>query len=160
MAKKMRYQGAGSSHIDPYKLCNPLDACEDIPFAMGCNEDGSTDDRLLEEAVQAAKGAKTAVVFAGLNDTYESEGFDRENMKMPDGHNRMIEAAAAANENTVVILMCGSAVEMPWADKAKAILYMGLSGVAGGAACCNLLFGKPCPAASLPKPGDTNMRIM
>ena len=80
----------------------------------------------------AKKITTVAVVVAGLPDIYESEGFDRKSMAMPEGHNRMIEAVAAVNPNTVVVLLCGSAVEVPWEDKVNAILYMGLPGEAGG----------------------------
>lgn len=149
MAKKPRYQGAGSSHINPWKLTNVLDACPDAAFAEGCSEKGDTTDELLAQAADAAKKAKAAVVFAGLTDSYESEGFDRKSMAMPEGHNRMIEAVAAANPNTVVVLLCGSAVEVPWENKVKAILYMGLPGEAGGDAICDLLFGKANPCGKL-----------
>ena len=149
MAKKLRYQGAGSSHINPWKLTNFSDACPEIAFAQGCTENGDTDDTLLKEAVEAAKKAQTAIVFAGLTDSYESEGFDRENMAMPQGHNRLIEKVAEANPNTVVVLLCGSAVELPWEDKVKAILYMGLPGEAGGEAIRDLLFGAANPCGKL-----------
>ena len=149
MAKKLRYQGAGSSHINPWRLTNVLDACPGVAFAEGCTETGDTDDVLLAEAVQAAKQAKTAVVFAGLTDSYESEGFDRQSMTMPEGHVRMIEAVAEANPNTVVVLLCGSAVELPWADRVGAILYMGLPGEAGGEAIRALLLGEVNPCGKL-----------
>lgn len=149
MAEKLRCQGGGSSHVNPYRLTNVLDACPGIAFAAGCTEKGDTDDQLLSEAVKAAKKAKIAVVFAGLTDSCESEGLDRENMAMPEGHNRMIEAVSAANPNTVVVLLCGSAVELPWAEKVRAILYMGLPGEAGGEAIRNLLFGKANPCGKL-----------
>lgn len=149
MAKKLRYQGAGSSHINPWKLTNVLDACPDIAYAEGCTENGDTNDTLLSEAAEAARKAKVAVVFAGLTDSYESEGFDRENMAMPAGHNALIEAVAAANPNTVVVLLCGSAVELPWEEKVKAILYMGLPGEAGGEAIRNLLYGTANPSGKL-----------
>ena len=63
-------------------------------------------------------------------------------MKMPAGHLRMIEAVVSANPNTVVVLLCGSAVECPWADEVKAVLYMGLPGQAGGEAIADLLYGR------------------
>ena len=149
MAKNMRYQGAGSSHVNPRRLDCPLDFLPGAVYAPGCDDRGDTTDGLLLEAAEAAKGAETAVVFAGLPGRYESEGFDRDNMKMPEGHVRMIEAAAEANPNTVVVLLCGSAVECPWADKVKAILYMGLPGEAGGEAIANLLYGKVNPSGKL-----------
>lgn len=149
MAKNPRYQGSGSSHINPWKLVSAHNACPGVPFVQGCDAGGGTNEVLLAEAVQAAQNAKVAVVFAGLTDEYESEGFDRENMKMPEGHNRLIEAVAAANPNTVVVLSCGSPVELPWADKVKAILYMGLPGEAGGDAVADLLFGSVNPGGKL-----------
>lgn len=149
MAKQIRYQGAGSSHINPWKLMNVTDACPEVKFYEGCLADGSTTEELLKEAEEAAKAAKKAVVFAGLTDIYESEGFDRENMKMPGGHVQMIERIASVNPNVIVVLMCGSAVELPWIEKVKAVLYMGLPGEAGAEAIKNLLFGKACPCGKL-----------
>ena len=149
MAKKMRYQGAGSSHVNVRKLSQPLDFLPDAIYASGCDERGDTTDELLSEAEENAKNADVAVVFAGLPDRYESEGFDRDDMKMPQGHIRMIETVANANPNTVVVLMCGCAVECPWADSVKGILYMGLCGEAGGEAVANLLYGKVNPSGKL-----------
>ncbi len=149
MAKHPRYQGAGSSHINPTRIVSPLEAMPDCIYAAGCDEQGDTDDSLLQEATSAAEKAQVAVVFAGLPDRYESEGFDRDNMEMPDGHIRMIETVASANPNTVVVLMCGSAVECPWADKVKGILYLGLGGQGVGTAAANLLYGKANPCGKL-----------
>ena len=108
-----------------------------------------TTDALLDEARAAAEQAEVAVIFAGLPDRYESEGFDRDDMKMPAGHLRMIEAVVSANPNTVVVLLCGSAVECPWADEVKAVLYMGLPGQAGGEAIAELLYGRVNPSGKL-----------
>ncbi len=149
MAKALRYQGAGSSHINPTKLSQPLDYLPNAVYAPGCDDRGDTTDALIAEAAETAKNAEIAVVFAGLPDRYESEGFDRDNMKMPEGHLRMIEAVAAANPNTIVVLLCGSAVECPWADSVKGILYMGLPGQAGGEAVADLLYGRANPSGKL-----------
>lgn len=149
LARNMRYQGAGSSHINPWKLTSPCDACPDIPFYEGYAEDGEPNAALLREAVSAAGKAKVAVVFAGLTDRYESEGFDRENMDMPTGQNELIKAVAEANSSTVVVLFSGSPVEIPWAEKVRAILYMGLPGEAGGDAVRDLLFGNANPCGKL-----------
>lgn len=149
MAKSMRYQGAGSSHVNPRKLDRPIDFLPGAIYAPGCDDRGDTTDVLIAEAVNAAKQAEVVVVFAGLPDRYESEGFDRDNMKMPESHVRLIKAVAQANANTVVVLLCGSAVECPWADKVKAVLYMGLPGEAGGEAIANLLYGKVNPSGKL-----------
>ena len=149
MAEKSRYQGAGSSHINPWKLVSTTEACPEVAYAPGCNEDGSTNEQLLKEAIELAKIKETVVVFAGLTDNYESEGFDRENMKMPEGHIRMIEEIAKVNPNVIVVLMSGSVIEIPWFHKVKAILYMGLCGEAGGEAIVNLLFGLTNPSGRL-----------
>ena len=149
MAKNLRYQGAGSSHINPTRLSQPLDFLPDAVYAPSCDDRGDTTDALLEEAKKAAQQAEIAVVFAGLPDRCESEGFDRDDMKLPGGHLRMIEAVAGANPNTVVILLCGSAVECPWADRVKAVLYMGLPGQAGGEAISDLLYGRISPGGKL-----------
>ncbi|MGN1026310.1 MAG: glycoside hydrolase family 3 C-terminal domain-containing protein, partial [Faecousia sp.] len=146
---EMRYQGTGSSHINPTKLVNLTDALPDAPCIACCDAQGNVTDDDLQEAAQAAKAHEIAVVVAGLPEIYESEAFDREHMGLPEGHNRMIEAVAAANPNTVVVLLGGSAMELPWADKVKAILYMGLPGQAGGQAIANLLTGKANPSGKL-----------
>ena len=149
MAEKMRYQGAGSSHINPTKLAQPLDFLPDAIYTPGCDVRGNTTDTLLTEARKAAQQAEIAVVFAGLPDHYESEGFDRNDMKMPAGHLRMIETVVSANPNTIVVLLCGSAVECPWADRVKAVLYVGLPGQAGGEAISDLLYGRVNPSGKL-----------
>ncbi len=134
MAKNLRYQGAGSSHINPWKLTQVSDACPGV---------------MIADSAEAARGARTAVVFAGLTDEYESEGFDREDMRMPEEHVKLIREVAAVCPDTIVVLMCGSAVETPWADEVKAILYMGLPGEAGGDAIADLLFGRAVPCGKL-----------
>lgn len=149
MAEKIRYQGAGSSHINPTKISQPVDVIAHSALAMGCDERGNTTEALLSEAKQAAKEADVALVFAGLTENYESEGFDRADMKMPKGHVQMIEAVAEANPNTIVVLMCGSVVECPWADKVKGILYAGLSGQAGAEAIADILYGRVNPSGKL-----------
>lgn len=149
MGRTMRYQGAGSSHINPTQLTTLCDALPNAPFAAGCDVRGEVTEESLTEAANLARASKVAVVCAGLPDAYESEGFDRETMAMPEGHIRLIETVAAANPNTVVVLFCGSAVETPWLDKVRAVLYMGLPGQAGGAAAANLLTGKTNPNGKL-----------
>ena len=149
MAKDFRYQGAGSSHINPTKYVSLTGALPNVPYTPCGDKDGRVTEAELSAAAQAAKGARVAVVVAGLPDSYESEGFDRPNMAMPEGHIRMIETVAAANPNTVVVLLGGSPMELPWCDQVKAILYMGLPGQAGGEACADLLTGKAIPGGKL-----------
>lgn len=149
MAKQPRYQGAGSSHINPFQTVSAVDAMPDCAYAPGCDERGNTTDSLIAEAVAAAKAAQIAVLFVGLPGRYESEGFDRDTLAMPDGHLQLIAEVSKANSNTVVVLTCGCVVECPWADEVKAILYMGLPGQAGGEAIADLLYGKANPSGKL-----------
>lgn len=149
MAKEIRYQGSGSSHINPTKLVSLTDAMPEVPFVACCDAQGNVSGDSLQEAAKAAGSHGIAVVVAGLPDVCESEALDREHMKLPEGHNRMIEAVAAVNPHTVVVLLGGSPMELPWADKVKAILYMGLPGQAGGQAMADLLTGKANPSGRL-----------
>ena len=149
MARTMRYQGAGSSHINPTRLTALRDVWPDLPFAPGCDAAGRVTEESLAGAAAVARSARVAVVCAGLPDVYESEGFDRETMAMPEGHIRLIETVADANPNTVVLLFCGSAVETPWLDRVKAVLYLGLPGQAGGEAAAHLLTGAANPSGKL-----------
>ncbi len=149
MAKHPRYQGTGSSHINPIRLVSAVEAMPGCVYAPGCDGHGNTTDSLIAEAVAAAKAAEIAVLFVGLPEKYESEGFDRDTVQMPQGQLRLIEEVSRANPNTVAVLTCGSVVECPWADAVKAILYMGLPGQAGGEAIANLLYGKGNPSGRL-----------
>ena len=149
MAKEFRYQGAGSSHINPWKIPNPLEICSQVPFAEGYDVYGEITPEKLIEAVELAKIVETPIVFAGLPDAYESEGFDRDHMHMPKGHLELIRRVSEANSSTVVVLFSGSPVEVPFIDDVKAILYMGLPGEGGAEAVCEILFGKVNPCGKL-----------
>ena len=134
-AAKPRFQGGGSSHINSFKTTSALEAAKDLKVTSAQGYSAGLDcatDEQIAEAVEAAKKAKVAVVFAGLPDSYESEGYDRTHMRMPECQNRLIEAVAAANPNTVVVLHNGSPVEMPWIDKVGAVLEAYLGGQAVG----------------------------
>ena len=152
-AAKPRFQGGGSANINAFKVVSALDAvqAEGLPvtFAQGYQEDGSTDETMLAEAIEAAKEADVAVIFAGLHDDMESEGADRLHMRMPEGHNTLISAVCAANPNTVVVLHNGSPVEMPWVNKPKAILEAYLGGQAVGEAVADVLYGDVNPSGHL-----------
>ena len=155
-AEKPRFQGGGSSHINSFKTTGAVEAAKaaglQVTYAPGYSvaKDELTEERLAE-AVAAAKTAKTAVVFAGLPDSYESEGYDRKHMRMPECQNRLIEAVAEANPNTVVVLYNGSPVEMPWIGKAAAVLEAYLGGQAVGEATVRVLFGDVNPSGHLPE---------
>lgn len=154
-AKAPRYQGGGSSHINSPCVVSAMEAAVHFglqaTYAPGCNPDGSTDDTLLAEAVQAARAADTAVVFVGLTDAMETEGVDRRHMRLPEGHDRMVEAVCGANLDTVVVLHNGSPVELPWADRPRAILEAYLGGEAVGEAVVDVLFGNINPCGHLPE---------
>ena len=149
MAKNLRYQGSGSSHINPTKLVSITDVWPDVPYFACCDAEGNTTEKDLQTAAEAAKSKKIPVVVVGLPDSYESEALDRAHMGLPEGYNALVETVAKANPNTVVVLLGGSAMELPWENKVKAILYMGLPGQAGGEAAVNLLTGKVNPSGKL-----------
>lgn len=148
-AEHFRYQGAGSSHINPTRQVNLIDALPNVPYFPCGDKNGAVTQSELEQAVAMASSANVAIVVSGLPEIYESEGFDRDTMRMPEDQIQLIEAVAKANRRTVVVLLSGSAMEMPWIDKVAAVLHMGLSGQAGGQACANLLTGKANPCGKL-----------
>jgi beta-glucosidase len=154
--KVPRYQGAGSSQIRPTQLANTYAALLELTegawqtsYAPGYLDDGTTTDALIMEATRAAQSADLALVFAGLPDSFESEGFDRASLDLPSGHDRLIESVAGAQPNVGVVLMNGSAVAMPWASRVKAILEAWLGGQAGGEALADVLVGKTNPSGKL-----------
>jgi len=151
-AVKPRIQGGGSSHINCFRTTGALEAAKGlkVTYAQGYSaaEDRATYE-MIAEAAAAAKAAKAAVVFAGLPDSYESEGYDRTHMRLPDCQNRLIEAVAEANPNTAVVLHNGSPVEMPWIGKVKAVLEAYLGGQAVGEAEVKVLFGDANPCGHL-----------
>ncbi len=154
MAKKRRYQGAGSSRINPSYLDNVFDEAVSaglkVRYADGYTEDGrEVDQTLIDEAVKLAKDSDVVCLFAGLSDAYESEGYDRTTMAMPESHLKLIEAVAKANPDTVVILQLGSPVELPFKDKVKGLLLSYLSGQAGGRATVKILTGEVNPSGRL-----------
>ena len=157
MAKTPRYQGAGSSQINP----THLDGAYDILVAAGVNATYSQGyERTLakakknpahiEEAVAAAKNADTVLLFIGLTEDYESEGFDRTHMKLPDAHIELVKAVSAVNKNIVVILSGGAPVEFDWDnDSVRAILNSYLGGQAGAGAVVDIVLGKVNPSGKL-----------
>ncbi|MDR0641752.1 MAG: glycoside hydrolase family 3 C-terminal domain-containing protein, partial [Treponema sp.] len=155
-AEKPRYQGAGSSKINPFKLDNPLEELRKAGFsaeyAPGCTLGPAgikPDAKLIAEAAALAGKKDMAVVFAGLPDEYESEGFDRDSLDMPPSHNELIEAVARANPNTVVVLFLGAPALLPWASRVKGILLLYLGGQAVGGAVADLLSGLRVPGGRL-----------
>ena len=151
-AAKPRFQGGGSSHINCFKKTSAVEAAAGlkVTYAQGYSvaADEATDE-MIAEAVKAAKAAKVAVIFAGLPDSYESEGYDRTHMRMPACQNKLIDAVADANPNTVVVLHNGSPVEMPWIGKVRAVLEAYLGGQAVGLATVRVLYGDVNPSGHL-----------
>lgn len=152
-AKEPRYQGGGSSHINSWKVESALEAVKDIAgvtFSRGFDDvEDIVDEKLQEEAVKAAQEAEIAVVFAGLPDNFESEGYDRKHMNLPDCQNTLIEKITSVQKNVVVVLHNGSPVRMPWKEQVKGILEAYLGGEAVGKAVVDLLFGKANPCGRL-----------
>lgn len=152
-ATEPRYQGGGSSHINAYRITSAQDAAPaGVIHVRGFEDKEDTlDPALLREALKAAAAAEVAVVFAGLPDAWESEGFDRPHMRMPASQNELIMKIAEVQPNTVVVLHNGAPVEMPWLENVKGLLEVYLAGEAVGGATVDLLYGKANPSGRLPE---------
>ena len=152
-AEAPRFQGGGSSHINSFKITGALEAAKEVAqvtYAQGYDiKEDVIDQDMLNQAVETAKEADVAVIFAGLPDAFESEGYDRSHMRMPECQNTLISEIAKVQENVVVVLHNGSPVEMPWADEVKGILEAYLGGQAVGQAEVDVLFGKVNPCGKL-----------
>ena len=152
-AKTPRYQGGGSSHINSWKVESALDAAKEIPelanvtFAEGYqDEKDEVVEALQSEAVKAAAEADVAVLFLGLPDNFESEGYDRKHMNLPNCQNELVRKVLEVQKHVVVVLHNGSAVLMPWKDQVEGILEAYLGGEAVGKAVAEVLAGikNPC----------------
>lgn len=170
-ATEPRYQGSGSSKINPRELDCAYDAlaqrCPNLAYARGYDPaSGTTTEQMLHEAETVAAQNDVAIVFAGLPNSFESEGIDRTSLLMPQGHVRLIKRVRAANSRTVVVLSGGAPFELPWmADvgrrynsekaaklgsrKPAAVLLMYLAGCQSGHACTDLLLGDESPSGKL-----------
>ena len=123
-----------------------------VTYAEGFPADKDLyDDALAAEAIKTATAADKVVIFAGLPDSFESEGYDRSHMRLPECQNRLIAEILKVQPNTVIVLHNGSPVELPWLNDIKGLLEAYLGGQAGGTAVANILYGKVIPAASLPR---------
>ncbi len=153
LARTPRYQGAGSSKVNPTAVEDALTAIRadipDIPFAPGYNLDDSQDPQMLAQARELAGDADRVVLFLGLPDSHESEGFDRSDMSLPAVQLQVLKAVVAANPNVTVVLSNGSLVSMEWRDTVPAILESWLLGQAGGQAIADLLFGRSNPSGRM-----------
>jgi beta-glucosidase len=157
LAKHPRYQGAGSSQVNPKNLVDFLKAAnastekgEDLPFASGYSiADDGPDAKLKIEAVDLAASHKNVLYFMGLPASFESEGFDRKDLRLPENQIDLLRSLYAVNKNIIVVLSSGGPVELPFLDQVKALLLAYLPGEAGGTAISNLLLGKANPSGKL-----------
>ncbi|MDL2229232.1 glycoside hydrolase family 3 C-terminal domain-containing protein [Treponema sp. OttesenSCG-928-L16] len=179
-AKEPRFQGGGSSYVTPYRIDNALDEMRKLaddpslvlyadgyradPAVMRYRDNPGTslgdepDEALIAEAVKIAKSVSAALVFAGLPESYESEGSDRTHLRLPEGHRRLIEEVAAVQPNTVVVLTNGAPVEMPWLGKVKGVVEAYLGGQASGGAAADILYGEANPCGKLAETFPVSLR--
>ncbi|NIZ92210.1 glycoside hydrolase family 3 C-terminal domain-containing protein [Kineococcus rubinsiae] len=157
-ARTPRFQGAGSSQVNPTRLDDALGCLRaelagsrEVTFAAGYDpQSEETDAALVAEAVEAARAAEVVVLFLGLPASYESEGYDREHLNLPATQLELLDAVADANPNVVVVLSNGSVVAVePWQERTRALLEGWLLGQAGGAATADLLLGRANPSGRL-----------
>ena len=154
MARAPRYQGAGSSLINPTKITDAFDGLLEegytLNFAPGYNK--KKDEimpTMITDACKVAEKADIALVFIGLTEEYESEGYDRTHMNLPKSHNYLVEEILKVNENVIVVLSGGSPVVMPWLGKVKGLINGYLGGQASGDAIAAVISGKVNPCGKL-----------
>ena len=158
-----RYQGSGSSLINPTKIANAYDAFKEelgtnFYYAKGYHsKEDSLDMDLIKEAVEVAKKAEVVVIMVGLTDIFESEGFDRTHLNIPNNHIKLIEEITKVNQNIVVALSNGSPIVMPWKGDVKAIVEQYLGGQASGEALADVVFGKVNPSGKLAETFPNNL---
>lgn len=155
-AKHPRYQGGGSSLMNPtqmdtlYEELGKLIGSQNLVYADGYDAKGDhPDDGLIAEAVDVANQSDIVVVVAGLTDMYETEGLDRTHMKMPPGHDALIDSITKMHDKVVVVLLNGSPVEMPWLSDVEALVEGYLGGQAGAGGLADILTGKVNPSGKL-----------
>ena len=154
-AQNPRFQGGGSAHINCHKIESFLDACkengiEKITYAQGFSPVSDVyDEKLCEEAVNIAKEADVTLIFAGLPDIFESEGYDRKHMQMPSCQLKVINEVCKVAKKSVIALHNGSPIEMPFVDDVDAILECYLGGQAVGGAQYDIIFGDKSPSGKL-----------
>ena len=159
LADTPRFQGSGSSQVNPTRVESPRELLEAgggvsrglvcAGYASGYERHGGTSDALIAEAVALAARADVALVYVGLDELAESEGLDRPHMRLPEGQDRLVEAVLAANPRTVVVLTGGASVEMPWASSVPALVNGYLTGQGGAGALLDVLSGAVNPSGRL-----------
>ena len=153
-AQKARYQGAGSSVVNPTKLDNAMDVIKNfdldvVGFEPGYPRSGKGDPAMRAQAVELAKKADVVLLYIGLDEISEAEGLDRSHMRLAQSQVDLIEAVSAANPNVVAVMSAGSAVEMPWLPKCKALVHGYLCGQAGASSVLKVIMGQVNPSGKL-----------
>ena len=149
-----RYQGAGSSIVNPTKLDNTADLLKVselniVGFARGFHRYGKKNNKLHKEAMELAQKAEVVVIYLGLDEVTEAEGLDRENIKLNENQIQLVKDVKALGKDVVIVLSCGSAVEIPFMDEVDGLLHCYLNGQAGAQAVLNILSGKVNPSGKL-----------
>lgn len=153
-AQTPRYQGAGSSLVNPTQLTTALESIPGVDldlvsYAQGFDRGGVRDEVLEAEAVAAARRADVVVLYLGLDEVSESEGMDRSHLLLPDSQIAMLKLMRGVTEQIVVVLSAGSVIEMPWIDSCGALVHGYLGGQAGAEAMINVITGKVNPSGHL-----------
>ncbi|MGL5886839.1 MAG: beta-glucosidase family protein [Leuconostoc suionicum] len=154
LAKKPRYQGGGSSHVNAYKIITPLEAAEnsnyDIMYADGYQlSDEESNIELENQALSVAEVSDKVIIFAGVPEKNESEGFDKGTIDLPKNQLELIQKLAAHNSNVIIVLQNGSAISMPWRNSVQAVVETYLAGEAVGEATWSILTGETNPSGKL-----------
>lgn len=153
-AKVPRYQGGGSSNVNPTKVDNTVDCMGNtnldmVGFGQGYRRNGAEDGELLKAALELAARAQVVLLYIGLDEMSEVEGLERSHMRISENQIKLMEAIKEVNPNIVAVLSCGAPVEMPWVDECRAIIHGSLSGQAGAMSMLNVITGKVCPGGKL-----------
>ncbi|WP_017471340.1 beta-glucosidase family protein [Amphibacillus jilinensis] len=153
-ARETRYQGAGSSIVNPTFLDHPLDLLEEtelnsIGYEQGFDRYGKRSTRKINKACALAEQADVVLLYMGLDEVTEAEGLDRQSMDIPANQIELLDALYEVNPNIVVVLSCGAAVEMPWMTKVKGLVHAYLSGQAGAKAVQRIITGAVNPSGKL-----------
>ena len=152
--------GGGSGHMNGYRIDTYLEQIRavvpDAAYAPGYDlvqgwpPEEPVNPALIEEAVEAAKRADRILFFVGLGYCYESEGYDRADIRLPEGQEQLLDRLTEVNPNIVLILSCGSVLDISgWADRVAAVVYNSLGGEAVASATVNILFGEAEPGGRL-----------
>lgn len=160
LAEDPSYMGGGSGHMNGYRVDSCLEKirenCPDVKYEPGYLRRAGwppaeeMDTGLYEKAVTAAKEADTVILYAGLGYCYESEGYDRKDIRLPEGQKMLLDTLTDMKKKIILVLFCGSVLDIsPWNDQVNAVLYPGLGGEAVGGAVANILFGKAEPGGRL-----------